>query len=107
MGVFFEAIEKVEKQHLKLFEYIENLENNISAIIYTPQFCYLTMKVAKKYPDVPSIGLSPPGRALHFTKYLGTPENPSYIPDTTTPAIDPMSFSERLINTIIYTISEP
>ena len=107
IGVFTEALEKSDKENERVFDILDKQGVNISAVVYTLPMAYISAKVGDKYPKASLIGMSPPGRALHFSKYMGTPENPSYIPELAAPAIDPMYFSERLINTIIYAVSEP
>ena len=60
---------------------IEKLESSGSppdAITVTMHFGFICNDLYRHF-DVPLIGISPPGRILHSSKYLGNPENPSYI----------------------------
>ena len=60
---------------------IERLERSGSppdAITITMHFGFVCNELSTHF-DVPLIGISPPGRILHSSKYLGSPENPSYI----------------------------
>lgn len=48
------------------------------------------------------INISPPGWHLHFQKYLGNPENPSHMPESFSSFVEPMTFRQRLVNTLSY-----
>ena len=48
------------------------------------------------------IGISPQGMHLQFQKLLGNPENPSYMPESFAGFIEPMTFQQRLVNTILF-----
>lgn len=83
---------------------IKTLDSNgeeISAIFITAHFGYVCTDILKHY-QVPIIAISPPGHAPHIAKYLGNPDNPAYRPDLFLPMVEPLSFSERLIATILY-----
>ena len=54
----------------------------------------------------PTILLSPIGPVPHWSHYFGIPENPSYQADTRMPFIEPMSFMQRVFNTLYYGILE-
>ena len=54
------------------------------------------------YFKCPTILLSPIGPVPHFSHYFGNPENPSYMPDTRMPFIEPMNFRARFFNTLYY-----
>ena len=73
----------------------------ISAIFITLHFGYVCTEILNHY-QVPIIAISPPGHAPHIAKYLGNPDNPAYRPDLFLPMVEPLSFSERLIATILY-----
>ena len=48
------------------------------------------------------IGISNIGWAHHIQKYLGNPDNPSFQPELFSTSVEPMTFKQRLINTLIY-----
>ena len=58
------------------------------------------------YFQCPMILISPIGPALHWSKFLGNPENPSYQPGMRMPFVEPMSFLERLFNFLHYELAE-
>ena len=79
---------------------------DISAIFVTIHFGYVCIEILRHY-QVPIIGFSPPGLAPHMVGYLGNPDNPAYRADIFTPMIEPLSFQERLISTLLYGLLDP
>jgi len=64
------------------------------------------IEVYQTYKQVPLIGMEPRGIASHMSKYIGNIENPSYIPEIMLPYVEPLTFSQRLINTVIYSLMD-
>ena len=79
---------------------------DISAIFVTIHFGYVCTEILNHY-QVPIIGLSPPGLAPHMVGYLGNPDNPADRADLIMPMIEPLSFPERLISTVVYGLLDP
>lgn len=78
----------------------------VSVVVFTSAFGWLGVDLINELsrdgvrPGL--VALSIQGWAPHFQKYLGNPDNPSHQPELFYPAIEPMSFKDRLINTIVY-----
>ena len=76
-------------------------EKKVDAVILTAFFAENGLYLPY-YFKCPTILLSPIGPIPHWSHYFGNPENPSYQPDTRMPFIEPMSFMERVVNTLYY-----
>ena len=76
-------------------------DEKISAIFITIQFGYVCTEILNHY-QVPIIAISPPGLAPHLARILGNPDNPADRPDAFVPMVEPLSFTQRLVSTLIY-----
>jgi len=76
------------------------------AITTTIQFHWASALVFDTFAPVPLIGLSPPGNSMHVSKFLGNIENPSYMPELQLPFVEPLTFGQRLANTISYAMQD-
>ena len=88
-----------------LIEKLDKDEDPLEAITLTMHFGFIGNDLYDHF-DVPLIGISPPGRILHASKFLGNPENPSYITELFLPFVEPLSFKERLISTVVYVLAD-
>ena len=88
-----------------LIEKLDRDEEPLEAITLTMHFGFTGNDLYDHF-DVPLIGISPPGRILHASKFLGNPENPSYITELFLPFVEPLSFKERLISTVVYVVAD-
>ena len=86
-------------------ENINNRNETVNLVLFTAQFGFIGLDLFKHF-HLPHIGLSPPGWAPHLAKYLGNPENPSYQPELTATCVEPMTFSQRLANTMMYSFND-
>jgi len=77
-----------------------------SAMTSTVQFHFTVVQVWEAFGRPPLIGFSPPGVAMHISKFLGNIENPAYMPELQASFVEPMTFSQRLANTIMYSIQD-
>ena len=87
---------------------IEKLDRHTEppeAITVTMHFGFTCNDLYEHF-NVPLIGISPPGRILHSSKYLGNPENPSYNTELFLPFVEPLSFKERLISSLVYVVAD-
>ena len=86
-----------------LIERLDRSQHPIDAITLTMHFGFTGNDLYDHF-DVPLIGISPPGRILHASKFLGNPENPSFITELFLPFVEPLNFKERLISTLVYAL---
>ena len=94
------------KQDIKnVIENIEARNETVDAVIFTAQFGYLGVEINNHFRS-PQIGISHPGWAQHAAKALGNPENPAYQPELQSPFVEPMTFLQRLSNTLLYSIQD-
>ena len=98
----------IEDDHRVCKDIIKTLDagdEKISAIFITIQFGYVCTEILNHY-QVPIIAISPPGLAPHFARILGNPDNPAYRPDAFVPMVEPLSFTQRLVSTLIYVLTD-
>jgi len=112
MSVWPEMFSHMKDLMNELHEYsrevIENIEfrnETVELIMFTANFPYLHLDVFHHFRS-PLIGISPPGWVPHLAKFLGNPENPAHQPELILPFVEPMSFLQRLSNTLFYSFSE-
>ena len=88
-----------------LVQRLSSENKSVDALVITVQFAFTATHLYREY-KCPLIGISPPGWAPRISKYLGNSENPAYQPDQVVPFIEPLSFWERLTNTVFYVIMD-
>eukprot|EP00092_Neocalanus_flemingeri_P026671 GFUD01028916.1.p1 GENE.GFUD01028916.1~~GFUD01028916.1.p1 ORF type:complete len:551 (-),score=119.39 GFUD01028916.1:114-1766(-) len=96
MNTKFEDLKSIQEM---VIQDITSRNKSVDAIIITAQFAFTGIDIFDHY-KCPIISMSPPGWANRITKFLGNSENPSYQPDPTLPFVEPMTFSQRLVNTL-------
>jgi len=107
MRIFVDILRETKEDQNMVIENIRKRNLTVDAIVNTINFNFNTIEVHKALKPVPLIGMAPPGNAFHMSKYLGNIENPSYMPELMLNYIEPLTFSQRLVNTIIYSILDP
>merc|ERR1719320_1751698 len=105
LAMMKDMMEQQTRETNTVIDIIESRNETIDAVFFTISFGYLGIDIFKKF-RVPHIGISHPGWALHVSKFLGNPENPSYQPELQSPFVEPLSFWQRLSNTLIYSIQD-
>ena len=111
---FLRLVPKITKMMNDEFQGVRDLEEmlikdlssqskSVDALIFTSQFGFTATLLYAHY-QCPLISMSPPGWASRITKHSGNSENPAYQPDQVIPAIEPLTFSQRLVNTVFYAI---
>ena len=78
--------------------------SSVDAITITGPFAWTSTFILKHFPHPPVVAISNVGPNSHLAKHLGNPENPSYQAEAIMPFIEPMSFMQRVVNTLIYSI---
>merc|ERR1719153_221947 len=91
---------------MMVVEKLKRMNITPDAITTTIQFHWASALVFEEFNPVPLIGLSPPGNSMHASKYLGNIENPSYMPELQMPFVEPLTFAQRLGNTINYALQD-
>ena len=76
----------------------------VDSLILTATFAFNGIYLGYIY-RCPVVLFSPIGFAIHWTHFLGNPENPSYQIEMNMPFIEPMTFTRRLVNTLLYFLS--
>ena len=105
LAMMKDMMEQQTRETNAVIDIIESRNETVDAVFFTISFGYLGIDIFKKF-RVPHIGISHPGWALHVSKFLGNPENPSYQPELQSPYVEPMSFWQRLSNTLMYSIQD-
>ena len=105
MEIMQDIIADTKENSYAVIDNIESRNETIDAVTFTIQFGYLSLDIFQKFRK-PFIGISPPGWASHNAKFLGNPENPSYQPELQSPFVEPMTFWQRLSNTLLYSFSD-
>ena len=77
----------------------------VDSLILTGSFPYTGLYLGYIY-KCPIILFSNIGVGMHMTSLVGNHENPSYQADISMPFIEPFTFKQRLINTILYYMGE-
>ena len=80
---------------------IERRNLTVDSIILTSSFAYNGMFLGHVY-KCPIILFSPIGYASHWTQYLGNYDNPSHQVETSMSFVEPMTFMQRVINSLVY-----
>ena len=80
---------------------IERRNLTVDSIILTSSFAYNGMFLGHVY-KCPIILFSPIGYASHWTQYLGNYDNPSHQVETSMSFVEPMTFMQRVINSMVY-----
>ncbi|XP_044259849.1 UDP-glycosyltransferase UGT5-like [Tribolium madens] len=71
-------------------------------VVITDNFLSDAFKAFATHFDAPLIVLNPVGPNFWINPLVGNPSPPSYIPDILLNYYHPMTFSERMVNTLIY-----
>ena len=95
--------EETKEYGKEVIESIESRNETVDVVIFTTRLAFLGTHVFQHFRS-PLIGIPPSGRAQHIAKYLGNPENPSYQPENESPFVEPMTFLQRLSNTLLYSV---
>jgi len=99
-------LKDVTEDNKMILEKLQQNKTPVSVVIFTSAFGWLGVDLINGLsidgvrPGL--VGLSIQGWAPHFQKALGNPENPSHQAELFYPAVEPMNFKDRLINTILY-----
>ena len=102
MARMFKAILDEDREVCR--EIIKTLEDSgrkISAIIVTAQFGFVCPDILHHF-KAPIIAVSPSGHFFRWTKLLGNPDNPAYMPEKFLPMLEPLSLKERLISSAVH-----
>merc|ERR1711892_496805 len=95
--------DNVDTQH-KVIEDLSLRNKSVDAMIMTNYFSFLANGLYDHY-KCPIISMSPPGWT-RLMKHVGNPMNPAIHPDIIMPFIEPLVFSERLVNTLFFAVMD-
>merc|ERR1711892_1120547 len=95
--------DNVDTQH-KVIEDLSIRNKSVDAMIMTNHVSFLANSLYDHY-KCPIISVSPPGWT-RLMKHVGNPMNPAVHPDSLMPFIEPLAFSERLVNTFFYAVMD-
>ena len=84
----------------EIIKTLEDSGRNISAIIVTAQFGFVCPDILHHFKAA-IIAVSPSGH-FEWTKLLGNPDNPAYMPEKFLPMLEPLSLKERLISSAVH-----
>ena len=100
------SMSKMFEHEYKLVTKSVNERNlRVDSLILTGSFPYTGLYLGYIY-KCPIILFSNIGVGMHMTSLVGNHENPSYQADISMPFIEPFTFKQRLINTILYYMGE-
>ena len=101
MKLFKETLDEDRETCREIMGRLDSAGREISAIVVTAQFGFVCTDILDHY-QVPIIAMSPSGRYHRWTKMLGNPEHPAYMPDVVLPMVEPLSLQQRIISTIVH-----
>ena len=102
MGKMFKEILKEDREVCRgIIRTLDGSGSNITAMIVTAQFGFVCPDILQHF-QAPIIAVSPSGHYSRWTKFLGNPDNPSHMPGTFLPMLEPLSLKERLISSFIH-----
>ena len=84
----------------EIIKTLEDSRRKISAIIVTAQFGFVCPDILHHFKAA-IIAVSPSGH-FEWTKLLGNPDNPAYMPEKFLPMLEPLSLKERLISSAVH-----
>ena len=94
-----------DQDYKVVIESIEKRNLQVDSLILTGTFPYNGIYLGHVY-KCPIILFSNIGFGMHMTNLVGNPENPSYQNEIGLPFIEPYSFKLRLVNTLVYYMTE-
>jgi len=84
---------------------IDSRNLTVDSLILTAPLNYNGIYLAHFY-KCPIILFSNQGLAMHYSKFAGNPENPSYQPEIIMQYTEPMTWTQRFWNTLVYFSAE-
>ena len=101
MRMFKETLDEDRETCREIMKSLDEAGREISGIVITAQFGFVCTDILLHY-KVPIIAMSPSGRYNRWTKLLGNPENPAYMPDIILPMLEPLSLQQRIVATVVH-----
>ena len=101
MRMFKETLDEDRETCREIMKSLDEAGREISGIVITAQFGFVCTDILHHY-KVPIIAMSPSGRYNRWTKLLGNPENPAYMPDIILPMLEPLSLQQRIVATVVH-----